>query len=227
MTGEEFADLYIRQLSSLTKKNIRIRYKTESLFGKTIHTTLGRAIWLDSREWVNNVSQYYLVGTLMHEARHALDWSLSFFLGYLAPQIFLCAATLILWAICGVLYDLPGIFHLGFGAGLLVSLAPWPSPWRVRWERRGYRMNMAAAFIYGASLDNVVKSEREALNSSLYYFMLWSKKRAIDISYSDEVICAVLGSEPWSDPSIVVMGRILNQYDKVQQINVGTEVSNG
>lgn len=60
--------------------------------------------------------------------------------------------------------------------GGLALFAPWPAPWRTKWEGRGYVMSLAVlAWMDGpppiVALDHVT----EYFTGSFYYFMSWSK----------------------------------------------------
>ncbi len=57
----------------------------------------------------------------------------------------------------------------------LVCLLPWPAPWRMKFEYRGYAMDMAYLYwtrgvIPIAFFQNLI----EVLTGSSYYFMSWS-----------------------------------------------------
>lgn len=59
----------------------------------------------------------------------------------------------------------------------LLCLAPWPAPWRVQWERRGYAMNLCVThwslgFLPQVYLDGV----GYYFYGPPYYFMSWDKK---------------------------------------------------
>lgn len=68
-----------------------------------------------------------------------------------------------------------------------VLLAPWPSPGRVHWERRGYAMSL---MIYQAVFGQVPQLLRESVDRSFvgptYYFMSWD--RAATSAWVDSVV---------------------------------------
>lgn len=60
--------------------------------------------------------------------------------------------------------------------GTVLFLGPWPAPWRVQWELRGYGMNVALAqWTYGAFTDSHRSSILAQFVGSPYFFMSWSK----------------------------------------------------
>lgn len=65
-----------------------------------------------------------------------------------------------------------------FFAGLLLCL-PFPSPWRVHWEMRGYGMNMALlSWIYKIPFEPVARTLATHFYGPDYYYMSWSRETA-------------------------------------------------
>lgn len=110
--------------------------------------------------------------TLAHERVHLLDTTWWFRISYILPQVLalpllLCGAVLAFfvgwWALVPVV--------LG-----LACVAPWPSPWRVHWERRGYAMSLAIRFwMIGDIGVEAKEGVAGQFTKSSYYFMSWSK----------------------------------------------------
>jgi hypothetical protein len=176
-------------------------------------TTLGRTIWLPGF-WLTRITRTpRLAAMLAHEARHATDWGARFLLGYLAPQLPLLVLLALAWAICGGLFDLPLPLHVGFGAGLLASLAPWPSPSRLYWERRGHLAAMAVEHaLTGTVARDTLGNVERALYSRLYWRMVWGRDRARRIvrAMHDEVVS---GHALRSDPLIRAAVRGASRND--------------
>ncbi len=62
--------------------------------------------------------------------------------------------------------------------GSVLFLVPWPSPWRTRWELRGYGMNVALAqWIYGTFTQKHRESVVKQFTGPSYMFMCWSSKK--------------------------------------------------
>lgn len=70
---------------------------------------------------------------------------------------------------------LGGWHSIAFFAGLIL-LAPWPAPWRVQWELRGYGMTIAMTQWTYKGVISIVRNTA-VLNfiKSSYYYMSWSR----------------------------------------------------
>jgi len=56
----------------------------------------------------------------------------------------------------------------------LACLAPWPSPWRTKWEMRGYTMNLAIMqWSFGSVPEILKQSLLTNFVTGAYYFMSW------------------------------------------------------
>ena len=181
------ADIILNELREAGLPELRIRNKEDSLFWRMLPatwrrntvTTIGNTIWVPSENWLTYSSPVRLACTLAHEARHAADWGPRFFAAYLAPQAFLFIAVAAIWAICAGLFPLSTSIHVCLGAGLLASLAPWPSPWRRKAELRGYVTGAGvecelAGEISPATLEHVCR----AMVGMTYWFMVWRVSKA-------------------------------------------------
>ena len=71
-----------------------------------------------------------------------------------------------------------GCYYTGWHMLILLGLAmlaPWPAPWRVKWELRGYGMTMAMLqWMWRSAVDNRSATVTNFVNSS-YFFMSWSR----------------------------------------------------
>lgn len=109
---------------------------------------------------------------IAHERVHLLDtirygWWFKF--SYLLPQI-LVIPGLIASIVC-LCFGLKWT-SLVFGLIGLAFLLPWPSPWRVRWEKRGYAMTMAVNYWLFGSISEKMKQEiRNSFLGWSYYKM--------------------------------------------------------
>lgn len=144
--------------------------------------------------------------TLAHEGVHAKDDArkpVRFKLSYLFPQIL---ALLALGALAGIWWR-PALWCLV----ALLALAPWPAPFRVYWERRGYRMSIVCAVLERG--ENYVKSPAymewmaDHFTRSDYWFMggFWrGARRRIEAQLRTDIMWALaicdgrLVMEPYS-----------------------------
>lgn len=130
-----------------TNYGVRVRYKDESRLMRFIGwlmffnrafmtrytTTLGRTVYFPTRGKEN-------WETLAHEAVHVLDYAnapVRFALGYVMPQGLAAFALIALAAFVIPVFLVTLLF--------LVAAGPWPSPWRLKRERRGFRMTIACS----------------------------------------------------------------------------------
>lgn len=106
-------------------------------------TTIGSTIYFPDGYVAEHPNE--AARTLAHEGIHLRQAKrvgrLRFSLAYLFPQVLallsLGAAAAFWWA--------PAILFLGF----LVFLAPWPAPWRVRYEREAYFVSIVCDIVNG------------------------------------------------------------------------------
>ena len=152
-----------------------IRYKDESRlmkilgkilffaprFNSDIATTIGKTIWLPSREWARDERRCWMV--LAHELVHVADairvGGVLFALSYLFPQCLALLAPLAL---------IPGCEWL---LAFLACAAPIPAPWRAHWEFRGYGISLAC--IYWRRIPTVGPKYiiEKHFTGPTYYFM--------------------------------------------------------
>lgn len=157
-------------------------------FMTTMWTTVGRTVWVpnahelfDAQRDVREMEADYC--TLWHERRHMLDLrdfvklpaalrGLIWGFGYGCPQ----------WLALGAL----GAFWSPWWLLCLLFLAPWPSPFRVWVERRGYLASCEAWLSFYPEWDVTVHDpwmQRVITENFLgwrYYRMAWSRKRIED-----------------------------------------------
>jgi hypothetical protein len=169
--------------------SFEVRFKDESrtqkfigilvwIFNRTYMTqyttTLYPIVWFPSRAlYVNRPQVSFMI--LAHELVHLQDTKDSpiwFRLGYVFPQ----ALTLLAF-----LAAIPVAFLAGWWAlvpvvtGILL-LVPWPAPWRVATELRGYGMSLALTqwrdgVVAQVALDSMVSQ----FVGAGYYYMSWSR----------------------------------------------------
>jgi hypothetical protein len=159
-----------------------IRYKNESKFMRGLAkvlffaprfntdtaTTIGKTIWLPSREWARDDRRCWMV--LAHELVHVTDAirvsGVLFALSYLFPQCLALLAPLAL---------IPGC---GWFLACLAFLAPIPSPTRAHWELRGYGISLAC--LYWRKIPTVGPKyiiERHFVGPTYYY--MWPFRQAV------------------------------------------------
>ena len=170
----------IREL--LRSREIEVRYKNESRFMKFLAallffaprfnehmaTTIGRTIWLPSRQWARDERMCWMV--LAHELVHVEDslkvngvW---FALAYLFPQCLALLAPLAL---------LPGC---GWMAWFFLFLAPFPAPWRAKAEFRGYAVSLACCYWRKIPMTGPQIVVEKHFSGPTYYWM-WPFKSAV------------------------------------------------
>lgn len=153
---------------------------------------------------------------LAHERVHLIDSShqgLWFKTSYLLPQ-----ALFVPFILASVGFFIGGlnIVALILLALGLTSLIPWPSPWRVHWEQRGYAMTLATAYwLLGSIPISLKNSVRERFLDWTYFRMSWSPA-AID-DWMKEVISSIEGGTILNDESYASVHRFLLGKDLVQQ----------
>ena len=161
--------------------NFSVRWKDKSLvqrllgvllffnpqyFSKYVTTFYPSVYYPTQSDYENNPSNSLVL--VAHERVHLLDtvrygWWFKF--SYLMPQV-LFVPFLLTSIACLIGHHLL-LTLIFFGLGL-VSLAPWPSPWRVQWEKRGYAMTFAVVYWLSGSIpDHLRQKVRD-------YFLGWS-----------------------------------------------------
>jgi hypothetical protein len=162
-----------------------VKWKNESLVQKILGvllffnpkymtgyvTTFYPTVYYSSQEkYESNPADSLIV--VAHERVHLLDtakhrWWFKF--SYLLPQV-LFAPFIVISIICLLCHlNLVGLVLLVLG---LVALAPWPSPWRTQWEKRGYAMTFAVNYwLFGVIPDQLKQSVRGHFFDWSYYKM--------------------------------------------------------
>lgn len=144
------SDQFVLELNKKAN-GVSIKFKNESLLMKIIGkimffnqlfmtafiTTIGKTIYLPSREWLQKQPEQSMLITIAHEYVHVRDYqkfNLLFMFLYLFPLSLMPFMTLLFfvisWPIALVL--------------TLLCLAPLPSPARMYFELRGYTMSLFA-----------------------------------------------------------------------------------
>lgn len=172
---------------------IKVKYKTESMLMKVIAvilwifnrkfmtdyvTTIGNTVYFPNKEYIEK-NPKAAMAVLAHEVVH-IDQadrygSFLFSVMYLFPQIL---AVLALLAIFAVVW-LPMLWFLAF----LVFLAPFPAPWRAKFEFEGYTMSLFVQDLllrhYGYPDEDIYKDlslyairiNKNYFKGRFYYFM--------------------------------------------------------
>lgn len=152
-------------------------------FWERYTTAVGSHIYFPSRE-VYEADKARAFATLAHEFVHMHDSAelgrVQFAMRYTFPQ--LPVGLLGVLGVLGLIYaPLYALF------GLAIALAPWPAPWRTKYEKRGYRMTILVMTMMGQPIDaeHIVKQ----FVSKQYYWMNRDED-AIRAWVSDEVLSA-------------------------------------
>lgn len=141
-------DNFVNKLNE-TSPGLQIKFKNESwvmrLVGTLLFfnskfmtdfvTTVGKTIYLPSRDWLLNTPENTALSVVSHEYMHTRDYqrlSVLFMFLYLFP---LCMAPLFLILLFFVSW--PWVLGL-----VLLSLTPLPAPGRAYFEYRGYTMSL-------------------------------------------------------------------------------------
>lgn len=164
-------------------EGIEVKFKTQSTLMKMIGwfltpinptfmtgytTTLGETIYFPSPAWLEaSYERAWMV--LCHELVHVEDHRTQgklFSVRYSMPQ------GLAVLSLLGL------VFHSWWCLLFLLFLAPWPAPWRMLSEMRGYGMSMAVDYwVYGGGISQAQKDHVvNQFTSSSYYWMYPFKK---------------------------------------------------
>ena len=134
-----------------------------TVIGKTVYIT---DITIDTKNW----DKLYL--TMRHEFIHMLQddkYGLLFKVAYLFPQlvgIFSILALLAIW--------FSNFWLLSLVA--LAALAPWPAPFRAKWELEGYTQSLLAMHEGGEVLgEHHLEWVVKQFVTAKYYFMRWGR----------------------------------------------------
>jgi len=188
MDSEVSMDLFRETVSQIAKSvpGFEIRYKDESWSSKVIAvlvwifnreymtrftTTRYPRVYFPSREYVE-ASPMTATKILMHEFVHLWDrkqmgWWFS--IGYMLPQAL--ALVFIVGAITCAIWQPWWVAVISAACGVL-CLLPLPAYWRMKFEMRGYTMNMLVNFYrYGFVRESTVEWITKQFTGSAYYFM--------------------------------------------------------
>lgn len=173
-------------------------------------TTIGASCYMKGTRAENLANPDW--DTLAHEGVHARDdhrKPVRFKLSYLFPQIL---ALLALGAIAGIWWR-PALWCLV----ALAAIAPWPAPFRVYWERRGYRMSIVCAVLERG--ENYVKQPAflewmaDHFTKADYWFMggFWpGARRRIESMIKTDIMWAIaicdgrLSMEPYTSTARII-----------------------
>jgi len=188
------------------------------------HTTMGSTIYLTTTPEQTMQMQRRLVETVLHEMTHVYDrkkHGVRFTIGYAMPQMLaVLALPLLLISVLLVLVaPTRSTAWVGLLVGLIASvalsvwlcpwllltavsllaLAPWPSPWRVRWERRGYQMSMAVSYWMRGQIVHTPSWFVEQFVGWAYYRMSWDRKGMLKTLREDaeDVVEGLVEKDPW------------------------------
>jgi len=95
----------------------------------------------------------------------------------------------------------------------LVVLAPWPAPWRVEYELRGYGMTLAVTqWVRGSVPDDFKKLIVEQFTGPAYYFMSWNRpaiERTLEATRQQAQVGALQRLSPYTEVYDFLFGRRL------------------
>lgn len=195
-------------------------------FMTRFHTTIGSTMYLLDDLWTKPQGDI-VVDTLLHEATHMHDRKTAGFwkytAGYAMPQALALLALPMLVLSALLVLIAPerksawGGLVIGFLASLvlwswlvspwmllfclpLVALAPWPSPWRTKWERRGYQMSAAAElWMYGQIRTRKPDRMAEHFTGLNYYRMCPDETKVLTFLRHDieDIESEKVLDDPW------------------------------
>ena len=151
-------------------------------------TTIGKKVYWPSKENFEKSSLGSFI-TLSHEYVHIMDYAanpVKFVLGYLFPQIISILAVFSVFAFISPWFLLFLVF--------LLSLVPFPAPFRKEAEMRGYGMSVKLrSWLNGSVSEHQINSYVSNFSSSAYYFM-WPfeknvKNELITWSNPNDLLC--------------------------------------
>ena len=146
-------------------------------------TTVGAHVYFPSRQFYEESKERTLV-TLAHEFVHIHDGAelgkASFTLRYLFPQV-----TIGVFGLLGLLGLAWAPLYTLFV--LFAALGPWPAPWRVKYEKRGYKMSILVSAMMGQSLDTARIASQ--FTGRQYYWMSHDKCGIMNW-VKEEAMCA-------------------------------------
>ena len=142
-------------------------------FMENFTTTIGKTIYMPNRTL--SILSVWIAPLMGHECQHAWDsqrWGALYYFGYLFPQVL-------------ALGSLMAIFSSLWWLLCLAALLPWPAPFRMLIERRGYLISLIgydmlsddkSSAKQARAIDDVVKQ----FTGHNYYFM-WPFERSTQV----------------------------------------------
>lgn len=178
-------------------------------------TTLYPAVYFPSRkDYEERPTNSLLV--LAHERVHLLDsirHGMWFKISYLLPQDLLIPMLVASLAFLLAHLKVVALILLVLG---VAALLPWPSPWRVNWEQRGYAMTFAVNYwVFGSVSDPLKQSVREHFLDWSYFKMSRSPSN-ID-AWVQRVISSIEDGTICNDEAYASVYRFLSSKGLVKQ----------
>lgn len=146
------------------KRNVkwmRLLGKLNPSFLTHVTTTIGNTIYLPD---ISNKDDIGMLKTLAHEYVHVLDYRKNMFFlpSYMFPQLFGVLSLLSIGGLFNPFFYLFGLFGLCF--------LKLPSPFRLKWEIRGYAMTLAMEkWLYGSISKQAKQEVVKVLKSPTYW----------------------------------------------------------
>lgn len=173
----------LRKSASWPMKAIGLILKpVNKTFMQNYVTTIGGNIYVPD-DFFNSRDEMESLEVIAHEHQHVLDdgyHGFLFKLSYLFPQcmVFMALPALLAFLNPWMLFCLLG----------LIALAPFPAPFRFRWELNGYRTSILFARKVRKATDEqmvpIYDWIKEQLSGPAYYYT-WSKDK-MDVHLKDE-----------------------------------------
>lgn len=105
------------------------------------------------------------------------------------------------------------------GVGAFLPLVPFRSPWRAKWEYRGYSMGIAISYWkYGVVRDSDLERRSQTFTGPYYYFMDPNKKRVMHKLHAIKL--SVMDGSILLGPSARPFKRTLEVYQELKLVSV-------
>lgn len=173
-----------RKQDSLLMRLLALLFKIFRVDFNQFVTTIGSTIYWPSRLPVIHLGESS-IPTLFHETIHIVDYRknrVGFVLTYASPQIWSIPAFIV-----GLILSFTGILSAGLVLILLSAVLLFlPSPWRTKYEIRGYAGSVFARCLLDKSWDSAEQLAKDFANmlcSPAYLFPCHGKRKVSEAIY--------------------------------------------
>jgi hypothetical protein len=206
-----------------------VKWKTDSLTQKL----LGWVLFFNPKYMTGYITTFYpsvyfpskdryesnptnSLQVLAHERVHLMDsvrYGMWFKFSYLLPQVLFVPLLLASIACLIGHLKLASLILLALG---LVALIPWPSPWRVNWEKRGYAMTLATNYWIFGSIPEPLKQSVRGHFLDWSYFKMSRNQANID-AWLSGIVASIEDGTICSDGAYYHVHKFLSDKGLVQR----------